>query len=171
MEDYDSGRFWAGLFIARLLKSVSVRRLQNQVKSTDNISSINERAKYSQMLRKLEVEQEEEEKQEKLEKEAAEEAKKIAKAKPGGGKEDNLLEGSAGPPQEEDDEYYDEEDCEEEKVNNPVSDKDGGEESPKKFSLTGALAKHGGYGIQEQFKVPIVENNDDDPDVETKKRA
>ena len=62
MEDYDSGRFWAGLFIARLLKSVSVRRLQNQVKSTDNISSINERAKYSQMLRKLEVEQEEEEK-------------------------------------------------------------------------------------------------------------
>jgi hypothetical protein len=29
MEDYDSGRFWAGLFIARLLKSVSARRQQN----------------------------------------------------------------------------------------------------------------------------------------------
>ena len=59
MEDYDSGRFWAGLFIARLLKSVSERRLRNQVKSADNISTINQRAKYSQMLRKLEAEQEE----------------------------------------------------------------------------------------------------------------
>merc|ERR1712232_500738 len=26
MEDYDSGRFWAGLFIAKLLKTVSERR-------------------------------------------------------------------------------------------------------------------------------------------------
>jgi len=29
MQDYDSGRFWAGLFIARLLKSVHERRVHN----------------------------------------------------------------------------------------------------------------------------------------------
>jgi len=55
MEDYDSGRFWAGLFIARLLKSVSDRK-QLQKKSAVNISEYNYKQKYSKMLRKLEAE-------------------------------------------------------------------------------------------------------------------
>jgi len=158
MEDYDSGRFWAGLFIARLLKSVSARRSQNQVKSADNISSINERAKYSQMLRKLEIEQEEEEKQEKLEKEAAEEAKKIAKAKPGGGKEENT---EGMPPELTDSaEYYDEEDYDPDEVisKDASDDPDRNGSEPKRenqpvkrsFTLLGSLKTHGGgYKVNE----------------------
>jgi hypothetical protein len=130
------------------------------------------------MLRKLEIEMDEEEKQEKLEKEAAEEAKKIAKAKPGGGKEENP-EGLPASLDEDEEYYYDEEVGDEELgVKDASQDPDRNGADRKKehvksnnFSLMGSLKDHGGYGIAEKFKVPIVEDNEDDPDAETKKRA
>jgi len=62
MQDYDSGRFWAGLFIARLLKSVSEKRNRSRRQGAASISEYNYKQKYSKMLKQLEAEQEEEEK-------------------------------------------------------------------------------------------------------------
>ena len=47
MDDYDSGKFWAGQFLARLIKTVSEKKQRQNNKNADNISEVNERKKYS----------------------------------------------------------------------------------------------------------------------------
>ena len=62
MEDQDSGRFWAGLFIARLIKQMQERKAKRGIKKKiASTSEINIRREYSKMLRKLEAEEKAEE--------------------------------------------------------------------------------------------------------------
>lgn len=53
LEDQDSGSFWAGLFIARLIKQMQVRR-KYKTKKAECISEFNKRKEYSKMLRRKE---------------------------------------------------------------------------------------------------------------------
>ena len=55
MEEHDSGSFWAGLFIARLIKSMQSRR-KYKTKKAECISEFNNRKDYSKMLRRIEEE-------------------------------------------------------------------------------------------------------------------
>ena len=55
LENSDSGSFWAGLFIARLIKAMQMRR-KYRTKKTERISEFNKRKEYSKMLRRIEEE-------------------------------------------------------------------------------------------------------------------
>ena len=50
MEHEHSGRFWSGLFIARLIKQIQIRRKYKK-KKVECISEFNKRVEYSKMLR------------------------------------------------------------------------------------------------------------------------
>ena len=54
MKDEDSGSYLAGLFIARMLKSVMERRQRNRKEQIDSISQVNRKAEYSAKLREIE---------------------------------------------------------------------------------------------------------------------
>lgn len=54
MEETDSGSFWAGLFLAKLIKSVFDRQKRAKSNKVQNISEINRNKEYSQYLRALE---------------------------------------------------------------------------------------------------------------------
>ena len=56
MENADSGSFWAGLFIARLIKQMQVRR-KYKAKKAECISEFNTKQAYSKMLRDQEIEE------------------------------------------------------------------------------------------------------------------
>ena len=53
LEDQDSGSFWAGLFIARLIRQMQMRH-KYKAKKAECISEFNKRKEYSRMLRKKE---------------------------------------------------------------------------------------------------------------------
>jgi hypothetical protein len=54
MKDEDSGSYLAGLFIARMLKSVQERRSRNKKETIESISVVNRKAEYSAKLRDIE---------------------------------------------------------------------------------------------------------------------
>ena len=54
MKDEDSGTYLAGLFIARLIKSVQEKKQRNKKEVIESISVVNRKAEYSSRLRELE---------------------------------------------------------------------------------------------------------------------
>lgn len=64
MADYDSGRFWGSIFIAKLFKELRDSKTRKRNDQIDTISLINKRIAYSKKLRKLESDQREKDFQE-----------------------------------------------------------------------------------------------------------
>lgn len=61
MEDYDSGKFWGSIFIAKLLKELRDAKRNKRTNQIETISLINKRNAYSKKLRALEKQAVEEE--------------------------------------------------------------------------------------------------------------
>ena len=55
MADYDSGRFWGSIFIAKLFKELRDAKERKRNEYPDSLSLINKRIAYSKKLRKIEA--------------------------------------------------------------------------------------------------------------------